>query len=280
MSYRTEYNKQRKRIKNYINRLEKSGAKVDFKIPEIPKRITEGSVSRLQKITPDKILAKTEITDYSTGEILSGRAVLGEIQRQKQGFNPETGEIFSAKAEQEIRKRDLQSDVQQALKTERQRIQDLPKKQRIQDLPRRSDIIIENALKSMSDVLELDGILNDENGDFNGGDFTDTAFLEEILETLRTYESKPEWNDWYSQQKLNQVNKLLQGLIQAINSKGKDAVAKQINMNAVQWHDLVLRVTIESGDQETMNEINTAIDNMLNTLYGAMSYDSAMSFAE
>lgn len=259
MNYRTQYNRERKRIKSYIRRLEKAGAKVDFKVPEIPKRITAGSVSKLQKITPDKILSKTEIVNYSTGEIQTGRAVLGTIQKQKRGFDPETGEIFSLKGEQEIRKRDLQSDVQQALKTERQKIHDLPK---------RSDIVIDNTLKSIGELYDTEDA------------FVDTDNFDTLLSDLQSFESRPEWNDWYSNQKLKQVNKLITGLKESVNRKGINEVAKQINMNASAWHDLVLRVTIVSGDDDIMDDIDNSIDNMINSLSGAMSYDSAMIFAE
>lgn len=69
-----EYRKQRKRIQSTISRLKKSGYFPAINIlPDIPKRITQGSVRRLQKIDIDYIYKKSVFLDDETGELLSGR---------------------------------------------------------------------------------------------------------------------------------------------------------------------------------------------------------------
>lgn len=69
---RTEYNKQLKRIKSYISRQAKKGILISKDIiPDRPKRITQGSVNRLAKLTPEKLKKQAVIVDIETGEIIS-----------------------------------------------------------------------------------------------------------------------------------------------------------------------------------------------------------------
>lgn len=77
-----EYNKNRRRIKQAINRLEKRGYIVpENTLPKIPKRITNASVRRLEKINLDFIYKKSRFVDVTTGEIFEG--IQGK-EREKQ----------------------------------------------------------------------------------------------------------------------------------------------------------------------------------------------------
>lgn len=77
-----EYNKNRRRIKQAINRLEKRGYIVPENIlPKKPKRITNASVRRLEKINLDFIYKKSRFVDVTTGEIFEG--IQGK-EREKQ----------------------------------------------------------------------------------------------------------------------------------------------------------------------------------------------------
>lgn len=61
-----EYRKQRKRVLSAYRRLEKMGFIFDENpVPKIPKKITQSSVKRLAKITPEKLREKSE---YIVGE--------------------------------------------------------------------------------------------------------------------------------------------------------------------------------------------------------------------
>jgi hypothetical protein len=67
---RVEYNKQRKRIQNFISRAEKKGYIFDENIiPAIPKRVTKASVSRLAKLTSKELYKKAVYVSRETGEI-------------------------------------------------------------------------------------------------------------------------------------------------------------------------------------------------------------------
>lgn len=68
------YNKERSRIQRQIRDLGKRGYLVPDILPKRPKRITKGSIRRLEKITRDKLYEKSRYVDQETGEILSGRS--------------------------------------------------------------------------------------------------------------------------------------------------------------------------------------------------------------
>lgn len=78
-----EYMRQRRRIQAYIRRNEKKGFifKTDT-LPEIPKRITSGSIRRLEKLTPEKLLQKSKYIDMETGEIIPGKQGKKLIQQE------------------------------------------------------------------------------------------------------------------------------------------------------------------------------------------------------
>nr|DAK94954.1 MAG TPA: hypothetical protein [Caudoviricetes sp.] len=67
---RKEYNKQRKRIQNFLSRARKQGYIFEENVlPQIPKRITKSSVARLSKLTPQELYKKAVYVSRETGEI-------------------------------------------------------------------------------------------------------------------------------------------------------------------------------------------------------------------
>ena len=72
MTRKQEYMKERKRIQQAISRQKKYGYIVpENLLPDIPKRITKASINRLKKITPKTIRSKSELVDFTTGEIIT-----------------------------------------------------------------------------------------------------------------------------------------------------------------------------------------------------------------
>lgn len=71
---RQEYMKQRKRIKQFINRAQKRGYEFDSKlVPTIPKRVTRKQVEKLQALKPADLYKKARYaSEKSYGEILTG----------------------------------------------------------------------------------------------------------------------------------------------------------------------------------------------------------------
>ena len=68
-----EYNRELKRIKQFIRRASKRGfIWEDSVIPEKPKKVTQKSVERLKKLTPTVLYKKGGYVDTETGELLPG----------------------------------------------------------------------------------------------------------------------------------------------------------------------------------------------------------------
>lgn len=69
-----DYNKQLRRIKQFVRRAEKRGYVFSENIiPKKPKRVTKASVKKLQKITPKELYKKAQYAGSAThGEIVSG----------------------------------------------------------------------------------------------------------------------------------------------------------------------------------------------------------------
>lgn len=89
-----EYRKARRNLQARVRRLEKKGIMVE-PIPAIPKRITRGSINRLNKLTRKK-LKETKVTikfDVETGEILE------EITRIKRKKKAEKHSELTAETE-------------------------------------------------------------------------------------------------------------------------------------------------------------------------------------
>lgn len=69
-----EYRKQIRRIRQWERRNKPEGAQVVIDaIPKKPKRITEGTIRRLEKLTPEKLRKKVRYVDPETGEVLKAR---------------------------------------------------------------------------------------------------------------------------------------------------------------------------------------------------------------
>lgn len=105
-----EYSKQRKRIQSFIRKHEKEGFYFEENIlPAVPKKITKASVSRLQKITPQKLYSKA---------VYAGEASFGEV-------------VSSYKGKQ-LRKQEAKKKREKRQRLKKQRIK-TPRPKRIKD---------------------------------------------------------------------------------------------------------------------------------------------------
>lgn len=84
-SVEQEYNKQLKRVKSFIRRAEKKGFVFSENVvPSRPKRITQASVRKLEKLTPNKLYQKAEYVSEATyGELISGKKGLQIVKQQQ-----------------------------------------------------------------------------------------------------------------------------------------------------------------------------------------------------
>lgn len=79
-----QYRKERRRIQNAMNRLEKQGYVLpEDLLPSMPKKVTQASINRLKKITSESIYKKSKKLDFETGEITSGIAARDKARSQR-----------------------------------------------------------------------------------------------------------------------------------------------------------------------------------------------------
>lgn len=94
----TAYNKVRQLLKRRIKRLESRGYILpDNIIPDKPKRITQASVRRLEKITLDTLYKKAYAVQLESGEILSGQ------ERRKQERSEASKKAAKTRAEKKYK---------------------------------------------------------------------------------------------------------------------------------------------------------------------------------
>lgn len=79
-----QYRKERRRIQNAMNRLEKQGYLLpEDLLPSIPKKVTQASINRLKKITSESIYKKSKKLDFETGEITPGIVARDKARSQR-----------------------------------------------------------------------------------------------------------------------------------------------------------------------------------------------------
>lgn len=79
-----QYRKERRRIQNAMNRLEKQGYVLpEDLLPSIPKKVTQASINRLKKITSESIYKKSKKLDFETGEITPGIVARDKARSQR-----------------------------------------------------------------------------------------------------------------------------------------------------------------------------------------------------
>lgn len=106
MSYKSEYNKQRKRILSFLERNERKGFYFDYVLPNTPKRITQGSVNRLKKMTSKELWKKASYVT-NQGEKLSveeGKALIKKSKREHEDYlkSLETPRLYNVNKNQEF----------------------------------------------------------------------------------------------------------------------------------------------------------------------------------
>ncbi len=78
------YMRERRRIQSYLRRYKKLGVEFDYELPNIPKKITEGSIRRLKKTTPKELQRKAYIATPETGEVITGRKAIQTAKHARQ----------------------------------------------------------------------------------------------------------------------------------------------------------------------------------------------------
>lgn len=127
---REQYLQERRRIQRFIRSATKRGYIIPENIlPDIPKRVTRASVSRLKKITPEKIYSKSQYVSRETGEIKTGKA--GRAEERK----------AASKKAAETRRREDRRREEETSRAKKEYI------------PRASDIILFNLRETLASFV-------------------------------------------------------------------------------------------------------------------------------
>lgn len=79
-----QYRKERRRIQNAMNRLEKQGYVLpEDLLPSMPKKVTQASINRLKKINTEAIYKKSVRLDTETGETTPGIVARDKARSQR-----------------------------------------------------------------------------------------------------------------------------------------------------------------------------------------------------
>lgn len=78
-----QYKRERERILRMRRKLKKEGYEIKSEMPKIPKKITPGSVRRLQKITTRSIQEEAIKVDQETGEVITARQAKVRASRKR-----------------------------------------------------------------------------------------------------------------------------------------------------------------------------------------------------
>lgn len=109
MTVKERYKKERRRIQRFIKSAEKRGYEFVTEIlPSIPKRITEASIRRLEKLTPSTLYKKSKYHDPVTGEIISG-----ERGREKERSQSARKAAVRRKEKQNVSRETLQRKIEE-----------------------------------------------------------------------------------------------------------------------------------------------------------------------
>lgn len=129
-----EYRRIRKNLLARVRRLEKKGYILTGYVPAIPKRITKGSISRLQKLNVKQLYTKaTMFVDSSSGEILSAKEGHKQLKRSSsfkkelQKAMQQDREALTARIERKVNVQIKDDDINKNL-----------------SIPLAADVVIEN----------------------------------------------------------------------------------------------------------------------------------------
>lgn len=145
-----EYRKKRKLLMQRVRRMRERGFEIpDEVIPKIPKKITLGSVRRLERLTTQEIAKKSTYYDVETGEVVEGRKALAHRRRAAAEKATATRRRNARSAQARSLKEDEEEGEEPSYSTPSASLKTVPRKEET-NAPRFADVVIDNWYKQMS----------------------------------------------------------------------------------------------------------------------------------
>lgn len=144
-----EYRKKRKLLMQRVRRMRERGFEIpDEVIPKIPKKITLGSVRRLERLTTQEIAKKSTYYDVETGEVVEGRKAL--VHRRKAAA--EKAAVTRRRNARSAKARELEEEEgeEPSFSTPSSSTKTVPLRKEETNAPRFADVVIDNWYKQMS----------------------------------------------------------------------------------------------------------------------------------
>lgn len=259
--YIDEYRKERKRVRDFISRARRKGEIIPTDVlPPIPKRITQGSINRLKKLTAKALHEKaTTYINTVTGEVLPEGSTVVKQRR----------EIKKAK---EKEKRDLEKELEEL-------------KKKMKELEKENEELKKELKKKKEEPEEPEEPEDPEDRGFHGEPGKpeeptdepvdiDTMVYETIMDYIDQWEPLSDWSPSLAAAKEDDVNVLRSILDGAIQSEGFDTVMKRLNDHAAEVADLTERILFAYGPGQSYDAgvamVQECLTRFTEILYGGM----------
>lgn len=144
-----EYRKKRKLLMQRVRRMRERGFEIpDEVIPKIPKKITLGSVRRLERLTTQEIAKKSTYYDVETGEVVEGRKALAHRRRAA----AEKAAVTRRRNARSAKARELEEEEgeEPSYSTPSATTKTVSARKEETNAPRFADVVIDNWYKQMS----------------------------------------------------------------------------------------------------------------------------------
>lgn len=265
----TQYNKERGRIKRLKTNLEKQGYIFPNEniLPAIPKRVTEGSIRKLQRISQGTVARKGLYVKSETGETITGRTQYAKTHKPK-------GKKHKTK----------KTPKQKAKKTRSDYYKNSGKKSGTKTPPTKVEETVFNTYEELSyERISSDDLYYvDENG--YGTESVDTQNYQDFITRLNNWEPNHTWSKSLINIKNRDVNKAARIISDAVKRYGLAQVAKNINDNATEVSDILYTAMyMGSGSDfiEGRNTVQRDLQRLEEILRGeTLTLDEAQEFAD
>lgn len=258
--YIDEYRKERKRVRDFISRARRKGEIIPSDVlPPIPKRITQGSINRLKKLTAKALHEKaTTYINTVTGEVLpegstvvkQRREIKKSKEKEKRDLEKELEELKKKMEELEKENEELKKELKK--KKEKEEIDEEPEEPDDHDEP----------------VKQQKPEKTDEPVDI------DTKTYETILDEINQWDGLSGWSPSLAAAKEDDVNVLRSILDGAIQSQGFENVMKRLNDNAAEVAALTEKILYSYGPGQSYDAgvamVQECLTRFTEILYGGM----------
>lgn len=310
-----EYDKQRKRIKQFVKRAEKRG--YTFTGDVIPPKITDATIADvegLQALTADVLYTKATYTDPTTGRTISGtkRRAIERSEAGKKAYKTRIEREEAEKYQAYRREKERVMEIIETLKREAADRGYLLPKNFLKELGEKvdNDKIDTEGLKKITEESILGSglsrfkdprtgtIHSGEEGlklekhrreiedkyqlDYDTGATEETRVLEVVQDMIDTWEPSITWTEYFTKIKTGDHRALRNVLQGAIDAEGRAVIAQRLQDNATRAIELAESILWESGDEEEgRNTIHIAINEFVAILYGRnLTADESMELTD